>query len=77
MFHHPVVRKAASDYSVFLTIQTILNEAIQNSNYALKNKITQNLPDAKTTTPSHVCRRLRLPLRAPSTASWGLRLGEL
>ena len=43
--------------------------------YSLKNKTTQNLPDAKATTPSHVCRDLRSPFRAPSTAACGLRLG--
>ena len=45
--------------------------------HTLKNKITQNLPNAETTTPSHVRRGLRSPFRAPSTATWGLRLGEL
>ena len=44
--------------------------------YTLKNKITQT-SRRKTTTPSHVCRRLRSPFRAPSTAAWGLRLGGL
>ena len=37
-FHHPVVRKADFDYSAFLTIQTIWNEAIQNSRAYPKKK---------------------------------------
>ena len=46
--------------------------------YTLKNKMTQNLLDAKTTpTPSHVCRDLRSPFRSPSTAAWGIRPGGL